>query len=224
MIYITADTYIPIDIIKLNNTRFPEQQSLTKRDYVIICGDFGGVWDNSEEELYWRKWLKNKNFTTLFIDGNHENFNLLKKHKIENWNGGKVHFINDSIIHLMRGQIYTIDGLTFFTMGGATSIDKHSRKEGKSWWPDEMPNNKEFDEGMNNLDKYNWEVDYVLTHTAPSKVFDVLKFTRDNDPLAGFFNMLDENLTFKRWFCGHMHEDIDVDKYTLLYDRVVKLI
>ena len=175
MIYITGDTHIPIDIVKLNNYRFPEQKNLTKNDYVLILGDCGICWGNYEEELYWRENLKNRNFTTLFIDGNHENFNLLKKYKVKKWNGGKVHFINDSIIHLMRGQVFIIENLKFFTMGGATSIDKHHRIEGKSWWPEEMPSNKEFNEGMNNLNKHNWEVDYVLTHAAPDAIFKALR-------------------------------------------------
>jgi len=109
-------------------------------------------------------------------------------------------------------------------MGGATSIDKHWRIEGKSWWPEEIPSNKEFSEGIKNLEKYNWKVDYVLTHAAPKVIYDTLRYIRENDPLVGFFDMLDEKLTFKEWFCGHMHKDIDVDKYTLLYNRVIKLI
>ena len=67
MIFITGDTHIPIDIGKLSSKCFPEQKEMTKNDYVIICGDFGGVWDGSNEEKYWIKWLKSKNFTTLFI-------------------------------------------------------------------------------------------------------------------------------------------------------------
>ena len=69
MVYITGDTHIPVDIAKLNSKRFPAQKDLTKDDFLIICGDFGGVWNNDREEMYWRKWLEQKNFTTLFIDG-----------------------------------------------------------------------------------------------------------------------------------------------------------
>jgi hypothetical protein len=66
-----------MDISKLNSKNFPEQKTLTGDDYVMICGDFGGVWDGGREEMYWRRWLDNKKFTTLFVDGNHENFDLL---------------------------------------------------------------------------------------------------------------------------------------------------
>ena len=61
MIFVTGDTHIPIDITKLNRYNFPEQKELTKDDFLIICGDFGGVWNGDKEELYWRKWLEEKN-------------------------------------------------------------------------------------------------------------------------------------------------------------------
>ena len=103
MIYITGDTHIPTDIIKLSSKNFPDQKDLTDKDFVIICGDFGGVWYGDNEELYWRKWLDKKNFTTLFIDGNHENFDMLVSFPIVDFCEGKAHKISNKIYHLMRG-------------------------------------------------------------------------------------------------------------------------
>lgn len=99
---------------------------MTKEDYVIICGDFGGVWNKeveNKEEKHLLDWLEEKPFTTLFVDGNHENFDRLYSYPVELWHGGKVHKIRPSVIHLMRGQIYEIDGKSFFTFGGASSHD-----------------------------------------------------------------------------------------------------
>lgn len=224
MIYITGDTHIPIDIKKLNTSNFAEQHTMTKNDYIIICGDFGGVWNNSNEELYWRNWLKEKNFTTLFVDGNHENFDMLNSYKVHSWNGGNVHYINDSIIHLMRGQVYTINGCKFFTMGGAESIDKAYRTEGKSWWREELPTNDQYNEALDNLDKNNWSVDYVLTHTASMNVMKHMQYIKENNPLNSFFNRLEEDLQYKHWYFGHFHDDVDIDsKHTLVYDRIIKL-
>ena len=94
--------------------------------------------------------LAEKPYQILFIDGNHENFNALNSYPVEEWNGGKVHRIRKNILHLMRGQVFTIEGKTFFTMGGAYSIDKHLRKEGYSWWSDEKPNDAENGESDEN--------------------------------------------------------------------------
>ena len=224
MIYITGDTHIPIDISKLNTTNFPQQKLLDKDDYVIICGDFGGVWDNSKEELFWRKWLLEKNFTTIFCDGNHENFDLLNKFPVEEWNGGKVHFINDSVIHLMRGQVFTIDDLKFFTMGGATSIDKYRRKKGISWWKEEIPSNKEFEEAFNNLDKHDWIVDYVISHTASMRIMEQMGYIKENNALNKFFDMLEGDLEYKHWYFGHFHNSIGIDeKHTMVYNEIIEL-
>ena len=103
MIYITGDTHS--DFKRFNSKNFPEQKNLTKDDFLIICGDFGGVWDNSNQEQYWLDWLNDKPFTILFVTGNHENFDLLKSFPVKRWNGGEVQFIRSSVIHLLRGQI-----------------------------------------------------------------------------------------------------------------------
>lgn len=229
MIYLTGDTHIPINIEKLNEKKFIEQKNLTKNDYVIVLGDFGGTWDKSQQRLQWLEWLKQRNFTTLFVDGNHENFDLLNLYSIEEWNGGKVHFINDSIIHLMRGQVFIIDNRKIFTFGGAESIDKARRLSGISWWPEELPNKKEYDEGLENLEKNDWEIDYILSHCCSKNTFDKLSnrsinlkpyYTQIND----YFDLLEEKVKFKHWYFGHYHDDKEIDrKHTVLYNKIIRI-
>jgi tetrahydromethanopterin S-methyltransferase subunit G len=224
MIYITGDTHIPIDIGKLATKRFPEQHNMTKDDFLIITGDFGGVWNNSNEELYWRNWLNEKNFTTLFIDGNHENFNMLNQYPIETFHGGKVHHIMHSIYHLMRGQIFEFNGYTFFTMGGASSHDKECRVENKSWWSDELPNDNEYNEAENNLDRVNRKVDYIITHCAPDSIQRIIADWYGHDKLTNFLESVSWSVDYKKWFFGHYHIDKDIDeKHSVLYDRIIKL-
>ena len=107
-------------------------------------------------------------YTVLFIDGNHENYDMLAEYSVSSWNGGKVQFISDSIIHLMRGQVYSIEGNTFFTFGGALSYDKDRRSPHESWWPQEIPTFEEYEEALENLSKVNNTVDYVITHDCPT--------------------------------------------------------
>ena len=71
MIFITGDCHQNFE--RFNASIFPEQNDMTKEDYVIICGDFGGVWSSdkeSNEETMLMDWLDHKSFTTLFVDGN----------------------------------------------------------------------------------------------------------------------------------------------------------
>ncbi|MDD2620936.1 MAG: metallophosphoesterase, partial [Syntrophomonadaceae bacterium] len=219
-----GDTHGELDIRKLNTTNFPEQYSMTKEDYVAIMGDFGLAWNDGKEDLYWRKWLADRNFTTLFIDGNHENFDLLKRYEVVEWQGGKVHFINDSIIHLMRGQVYEIDGKTIFTMGGGSSIDKQFRKPGKSWWPEELPTYEEYEEALRNLEKYNWSVDYVFSHTISNNMMKFMCYEKEESELNTFFDLIEEKLKFKHWFFGHFHADEQVkDNYRLLFIDIIPI-
>ena len=106
MIYITGDCHQ--DFRRFDTENFPEQKEMTKEDFCVICGDFGGVWDRNKEsktEKYLMDWLESRSFTLLFVDGNHENFDRLYAYPEEEWHGGRVHRIRPSVIHLMRGQI-----------------------------------------------------------------------------------------------------------------------
>ena len=124
MIFITGDTHSGFRRFSTEN--FPEQKNMTKDDFVMICGDFGGVWNyrgEIGEEKCGLDWLDKKPFTTLFIDGNHENFDRLYAMPVETRHGEKVHKVRDSVIHLMRGQVFDLDGHRCFTFGGARSHD-----------------------------------------------------------------------------------------------------
>ena len=168
-----------------------------------------------------------KTFTTLFIDGNHEDFNTLNKLPVEEWNGGKVHKVTNSIIHLMRGQVFELDGLKFFTMGGAYSIDKHLRKTGISWWPQELPNKIEIDESLINIAKHNNKVDYILTHDAPNKYLDFgYKYDVHTDDIEfkRYLEHIDNIVEFKHWYFGHHHTDKVIDdKHTVVFNNIIKL-
>ena len=223
MIYVTGDTHIPYDIHKLGASHFAAQKSLTREDYVVICGDFGGIWQAHDPEAeYWLKWLNRKNFTTLFVDGNHENFDLLDACPVEMWCGGQVHRIRDNILHLMRGQVFHIDGLKIFTMGGAASLDKYARVEGKSWWARELPSLAEYEEAAVNLAEADHQVDFVFTHTAPTSIAAQLRQDPAEKELTDFLEHIKCTVEFRGWFFGHFHQDIDIEnKYYAMFNRVM---
>ena len=218
MIFVTVDTQGDINLGKLNPRSKLRRlhKDLTKNDYVIVCGDFGVIWENKkgkwEEKLL--KYYEDCPWTTLFIDGNHENFTRLNNEfPVTEWNGGKVQKINDSIYHLMRGQVFELEGETIFTFGGGISYDKGRRTPYVSWWPEEIPNYKECEEAFKNLKKHNNEVDYFITHTCSHRIMDLFIYERCfhdiwEDPT---FKMLDEIEKVakyrKGWYFGHFHHD-----------------
>lgn len=224
MIYITGDTHIPVDIQKLSTKRFPEQKEMTKNDYVIICGDFGGVWDGSNEEKYWIKWLKSKNFTTLFIDGNHENFEMLYNLPTVDFGGSIAHKVDDGIYHLIRGEAYNIDGNKFFVFGGASSHDKEYRTEGKNWWAAEMPSEQDYKNAEENLKKNNFNFDFIITHSAPTSVQKEVAPRYEVNKITEFLEEVKKNIAYRKWFFGHYHRDIVIDeKFTALFDKILEV-
>ena len=227
MIFITGDIHGSQDIHKLSQSCFSSQYELTRSDYVIICGDFGLLWKkDSKHDQYWLKWLDAKPWTTLWIDGNHENFELLAEYPIEDWNGGKVQKITENIIHLCRGSVFKIDGKKLFAFGGADSFDKTLRKEGISWWAEEMPSEAEMEQGRKNLEDVGWRVDVVLTHSLPVTIQQkIFSYTdSEQNKLLEYFDEIENRLNFSLWFSGHYHKSMKYDdKHYLIYNDIVKL-
>lgn len=221
MIYITGDTHSILEIDKVEEF-FEDKKSLTKNDYIIILGDVGVCGKHGEDV---RKILRNLPVTTLWIDGNHEDFTELNKYKVEQWSGGNVHVIESDIIHLMRGQVFNIDGKKIFTFGGGSSADKNFREKGISWWEEEMPTKEEYKDGVENLKKYNYDVDYILTHTCPYDIVSKMKLkSKPNEKvLQKYFQEVANRVKFNMWYFGHYHVDRKVDSFQCIIDKIVKL-
>ena len=92
-IVITGDTHGTFDIGKVVRYFNEHKDEYTRDDYLIICGDVGICGFSAAYEANTRAVFRSLPVTTLFIDGNHENFEQLNSYAVEQWNGGKVHII-----------------------------------------------------------------------------------------------------------------------------------
>ncbi len=252
-IYVTGDCHS--DFTRFHPEYFPEQNEMNRDDVVIILGDFGGIWARKDDEYYIYQSqvldeLESRNFTTVFIDGNHENFDLLNQYPIKMWNGGKVHEIRPHIFHLMRGEIFEIQGKTFYAFGGATSHDicdgiieydkqgewkkqvKALRNAGKcmfrinhfSWWKEEMPTKEEMEYGYQNLMRHDRKVNYILTHSPSTSESILLGYDEIND-LTDYLDRIMNECEFDLHLFGHMHENRMVNhKSILMYEMIEKLV
>lgn len=244
MIYITGDCHGGFD--RFENDKF---SNLTKNDYVIICGDFGGILDQNKRARYERKRIKQLSkmkFTTLFVDGNHENFDRLYSYPIIEWHGGKVHKINSSIFHLMRGEIYEINNKKIFAFGGASchdipdgildddnleKIDEYDKRHagyrirGYNWWDLELPTDGELRNGLDNLCKVNNKVDYIISHCAPTSIQNAFNPYYPDNKLTKYFEEIKDKVEFKKWYFGHYHKNDDTtfDKFACLYEKIIEI-
>ena len=135
--------------------------------------------------------------------------------------------IADNVVHLTRGQVFTIEGMTFFTFGGATSTDKEFRTEGKSWWAAERPTEEDVAEADRNLDRVGRTVDYILMHSCDEKTLYSPAFKRMNltsYPENFMLSHFEETVKYKHWYFGHYHLDAEInDKKTVLYQKIVRI-
>lgn len=214
MIYVTGDTHGV-------QSRFEtfgqfDGRSWNEDDYLIVCGDFGYLFRNNAAENAFLDRLENLPYQILFVDGNHENFPAIYSYPVEEWKGGAVHRIRKNIRHLMRGEIFEIDGKTFFAMGGAYSVDRAIREKNVSFWEEEIPSPADYKRAIENLEKCGKRVDYILTHTAPREVILRMGYSFDlhDAELTGFLEWVMYEVSFRRWFFGHWHTDREV------YDRM----
>lgn len=254
-IYVTGD--IHGEPSRLNVENFPEQKEMTggqDENFVIICGDFGLIWDQvyeSKQERWWLNWLENKPFTTLWVDGNHENFDRIysDQYPVEEWHGGKVQKIRPHVIHLMRGECYDILGKKVFSFGGASSHDirdgildpikdeelikewnrsyyKLFRVNHVSWWEQELASDEETMHGKETLAKNDNCVDFIVTHCAPQDVCYMLSLGGyQPDKMTLYFNELASCVKFTRWYCGHYHCDKRVmGKFDVMYEKIQRIL
>lgn len=227
MIYITGDLHGETKRLY----KIVKDKNMGAEDILIICGDFGFIWHDSGTLCRAENWTLDKlsrdiKCRILFIDGNHENFNKLYTFPEVELYGSKAHKIRENIYHLERGRLYTIEGKTFFTFGGAYSIDKYARSEGVSWWPQEIPSNEEYHRSSDTMKECGFNVDYIITHTAPERIIRAMGFSPDyhDRELTGYLDWLYHETEFEGWLFGHFHEDIVITpKIRALYNDVVTL-
>lgn len=145
----------------------------------------------------------------------------------------------------MRGEIFDIDNKKFFIFGGAGSHDIQDgilnldeeekiyeyRKRGAyfrirdfSWWDLELPTDEEMKNGINNLEKVNYKVDYIISHCCPTSIQTLLNPSNKKDILTDYLQEISEKCEFKKWFFGHYHNNRQVNsQFNLLYEDIVPL-
>ena len=219
MVYVTGDTHG-------DYSRF--QNSVIKKagpnDVVIVCGDFGFFWDDSKQEQKNRRKLANLKCTVAFVDGCHENYDMLESFPVSEWNGGKARVIEPNLIHLMRGQVYTICGKKFFTFGGGHSQDFEYRTA-ENWWEQERPTYNEILNAADTLKEHDNSVDYIITHEPPASLKDCLRIDMmQRLEVHAFFEDLMTGCRFQQWYFGKCHLNRYVPlKYYAVFDEIYPL-
>lgn len=197
---------------------------------VIILGDAGICWRNDKIDMAAAiGYHEDKyNFHLYFIDGNHENFKILKSIPIA---ADGLGHLSTHIHYIPRGYCGKINNsnFTIAAMGGADSVDKELRTQGLNWWKEEQITKEDIQKLKGAA------ADYLLTHCCPKDVFDrhiIELATAPNINQDEIDHTSEERLEemvaemqFKHCYFGHHHIDKKLeDKYTCVYNDFIELI
>ncbi len=209
----------------LNRFKDKKIKKLKKGDFLIVCGDFGFVWDGSKKEKRILKKIGRKRFYTLFVEGCHENYDLLDEYPEENFCGGRVSVISGRLMRVRRGSLLDLQGNKIFAFGGGQTKEIDIRRESKTWFEQELPTTDEVKHGTESLISVNREVDYIVTHEPPATMKEFLGFeVRQISHMHTFFDAVKNDCKFKMWFFGKAHKNkVIPPKYHCLFDEVVQI-
>lgn len=185
-------------------------------DILVILGDVGLAFERTEDNRRFTEYFLSLEKPIAFIDGNHENHPYLRSFPKDVAYGGPVYRLTSSIVYLQRGNIYEIEGKTFFVMGGCKSSAIWAERG--LLYPHEEPYAEEVVLAYKNLNIHNNRVDYVLTH----------QYKKDTEPkqsptpLEELTAYIDSNISFTHWYAGHDHTNAKKDDlHTIVYDEPI---
>ena len=88
-VFIKGDLHGEIEELERIATLIPKP---TKRDLLIVLGDFGVIFADEKTSFDNLLRVAKLPYTLAFVDGNHENFDLIKKLEtsFSPWHGGEI--------------------------------------------------------------------------------------------------------------------------------------
>ena len=191
MIYITGDTHGDISCFKN-----PKLNKLGEKDILIVCGDFGFIWNpHDKNEKKNLEFLKKRKYTICFVDGAHENFDILNSYKPYRWKGGNTHKIADNIYHLMRGELPSAEDMR----NGVNNI-------------------RDTDKNINYVITY--EPPTVAKDILKQRSNQNIIIS----PLNTYLQQLMENVQYMHWYFGSLHLDLNISKkMTAVFNEIIQV-
>lgn len=222
--YITGDTHRDFERIE----QFCEENETTIDDVMIILGDVGINYYLHSYDRALKSRLSKLNITLLCVHGNHEERPWLAADYDEvAWNEGKVYVEPQypNLVFAKDGEIYDINGRKVMSIGGAYSIDKCYRlRNGLQWFESEQPSEdiKAYVESQ--LEKVNWKIGIILSHTVPIEAEPTWAFLTGlnqstvDKSTERWLQYIYDNLEFSEWYAGHYHVEHEENGIRIMFE------
>ena len=226
MIYITGDTHGSFRRI----FQFCDKIKTTKDDILIILGDAGINYNGLVNDYGLKKKLAKLPITLFCIHGNHE----LRPSSLYTYSQkpfcGADAYIEEEFPNLVfgkDGEVYELNGYQCLVIGGAYSVDKHYRLAmGYKWFSDEQPSDEIKAYVQKQLAYLDYKVDVVLSHTTPYDYMPREMFlsgvdqSRVDNSTELWLQEIENQLTYKKWYCGHFHCEKKVDQIEIKFENI----
>lgn len=213
------------------NLDYSLHEAAQKRIHSVIqVGDFW-LFDTKEKlqsitrHLDYYEELHGFRMHVYFIDGNHENFTYDAGNHTPLWhyltsaideygedyvyNNGAP--ITNDLTYLPRGSVLTTGSHTIGFLGGAYSIDKEWRIEGKTWFPEEEITYEDYERAHRNFNKAGG-IDILVTHDTTTEGFLRIIYQRgegfgisDYDASRDYITRIANEFTPTHHIHGHHH-------------------
>lgn len=129
---------------------------------IIHVGDLAVLWPGGQQ--FTRRLvrhLEELDLRVIFVDGNHD---VHPKLRALPRNAEGFGTISDRLLYAPRGHRWELDGVRFGALGGARSIDRQWRTEGRTWWPQEDVTAEDV-KALGDA-----PLDVLITHEAPAGI------------------------------------------------------
>lgn len=227
--FLIGDLHQRFQPIRDFHLRHNTNKAYNYAEKIMLClGDFGANFFLDEpqgRDAEFKSKLGCYPFIYFVIRGNHEQRpSICMENDPDNWHdeffcGNRVYVENDYPYikyALDVPAIYYIDGYKVLTVPGAYSVDKYRRLSlGHQWFPQEQLSEEEMELGRQLLNKNDWSVDLVLSHTCPicyepTHLFlDMVDQSTVDKTMERYLGEIEYKLDYRAWCWGHFHQYLE---------------
>lgn len=221
MIYLTSDWHMTPETIDSYTDRLA---ALREQDTLIHLGDLCNDWTSDGGIPWFCRRLEKTGCRILLLDGNHEDMNYLDGLKTGECCKAKGHWVGDRLFHVARGEVLTLEGKTFLTLGGGYSGEGYIGRHPDLWQPRETPSAEEMDHMLKSCAAYDFSFDYIVSHAAPLSLMREWGLGNEYNSFHAFLDGIRACTKRKRWYFGHHHRRaVWEDSFEILYQEIKAL-
>ncbi len=239
MIAVISDVHFPSNAER-QKTMEAGLKALSGIRALFICGDFTDNRKDTQpgEAMKLPEYIKGLPYPVFFIDGNHEDYEVLKRLPSISEAERETLLQNvgcsvdakmtkkaaDGIYYVKRGSACKIDGFSMLLIGGSTTGPGYKKNHPDIWQPDEDLTKEDEQHIEAALAKNHNTFNLVFTHTVPECMVKAWFPDKDRSVTNEILERVWHSISYQHWMFGHFHEDTDYPEHMhCLYNDVMLL-